>query len=230
MMRKFKSRVKRLTDRLSAYILDADAHDIKRELQRRALQETVDFVAAQMEMVMPYPDRFALYEATLKQISVDGLVCEFGVFQGESINFLAARLPESTIYGFDSFEGLPEDWRAEVRAGHFKMQKLPPVRSNVGLIQGWFNKTVPSFLAEHPQPAAYLHIDSDLYSSAKTVLDLFAARIRTGTVIIFDEFFNYPGWKEGEYKAFQEFAAAHGTAYEYIGYSARDEQVAVVIK
>ena len=229
MIRELKSRVKSVVDRVSGYILDGDAHDIKRALQRRALEETAAFVAEQMEMVMSYPDRFALYEATLKKVVSDGLVCEFGVFQGESINFLADHLPQKTVYGFDSFEGLPEDWRADVRAGHFKT-KLPEVRGNVRLIQGWFNKTLPAFLAEHSDAAAYLHIDSDLYSSAKTVLDLFAARIRPGTMIIFDEFFNYPGWQQGEYKAFQEFVAAHGTAYEYLGYAARDEQVAVVIK
>jgi hypothetical protein len=225
-----KARLKEYVDRLAAYVLDGDAHDIKRELQRRALDETADFVAAHMGMVTPYPDRFALYEATLNLITVQGLVCEFGVFEGESINYIAQRLPNSQIYGFDSFEGLPEDWRAEVRAGHFKMQQLPEVQKNVQLIQGWFDTTLPGFLEKHSGPAAYLHIDSDLYSSARTILDLFAARICPGTVIIFDEFFNYPGWQQGESKAFEEFVALHGTKFEYVGYSARDEQVAVVIK
>jgi len=230
MERHFKARLKHIVDRVSSYVLDGDARDIKRALQRRALEETAEFVAENMEMVVPYAHRFALYEATLKRIAFDGLVCEFGVFQGESINFLADLLPAKTLYGFDSFEGLPEDWRADVRAGHFKLPGLPGVRGNVRLVRGWFHETLPPFLSEHPQPAAYLHIDSDLYSSAKTVLDLFADRIRPGTVIIFDEFFNYPGWKQGEYKAFQEFITAHGASFEYIGYSARDEQVAVVIK
>jgi predicted O-methyltransferase YrrM len=225
-----KSRAKSLVDRLAAHILDRDAHDIKRALQRRALEETADFVHAHMPMVPFYPDRFALYDATLKRITLSGLVCEFGVFQGESINHLAKCLPDTEIYGFDSFEGLPEDWRAEVKAGHFKVQQLPAVRNNVRLVQGWFDKTLPAFLEKHPEPAAYLHIDSDLYSSAKTILDLFASRIRPGTVIIFDEYFNYPDWKQGEYRAFEEFVASHGTRFEYIAYAVTDEQVAVVIQ
>ena len=224
-----KSRAKHLVDRIAAYVLDGDAHDIRRALQRRALGETADFVHAHMPMVTPYPDRFALYDATLKLITVSGLVCEFGVFQGNSINYLAERLPATEIYGFDSFEGLPEDWRADVRTGHFKVPKLPAVRNNVRLIKGWFDKTLPEFLEQHTEPAAYLHIDSDLYSSAKTILDLFASRIRPGTVIIFDEYFNYPGWKQGEYRAFEEFVASHGTRFEYVAYAASDEQVAVVI-
>src|ERR1700733_15247327 len=180
-----KSRAKTLGDRSAAHILDRDAHDIKRALQRRALEETADFVHAHLPMVPFYPDRFALYDATLKRITLSGLVCEFGVFQGESINHLAKCLPDTEIYGFDSFEGLPEDWRAEVKAGHFKVQQLPAVRNNVRLVQGWFDKTLPAFLEKHREPAAYLHIDSDLYSSAKTILDLFAARIQPGPVILF---------------------------------------------
>ncbi len=225
-----KSRAKETVERIARYVLDQDARDITRTLQRRALGETADFVVAHMPMVTPYPDRFALYEATVKLMTISGLVCEFGVFKGESINYLAGCLPTTEIYGFDSFEGLPEDWRPEVKAGHFKVQQLPVVKSNVRLIKGWFDKTVPVFLEQHPEPVSYLHIDSDLYSSAKTILDLFAPRIKPGTVIIFDEFFNYPGWKQGEYLAFEEFVAAHGTRFDYAAYAASDEQVAVVIK
>jgi hypothetical protein len=35
---------------------------------------------------------------------------EFGVSRGVTINFLAALNPMKKIYGFDSFEGNPEDW------------------------------------------------------------------------------------------------------------------------
>src|SRR5579864_8381296 len=200
MLTPVKSRIKRVTDRVARYVLDADARNIDRLLQRRALEQTVEFVEICMPTVNRYPDRFALYEATIKLVHEPGLCCEFGVFRGESINFIAERFPHSIVYGFDSFEGLPEDWRPNMKAGHFKLDKLPAVRSNVRLIRGWFDQTVPVFLEQHVQPAAFLHIDSDLYSSAKTVLDLFAPRICAGTVIVFDEFFNYSGWEQGEFK------------------------------
>jgi len=48
-------------------------------------------------------------------------------------------------------------------------------------------------------------------------------------VIVFNEYFNYPGWQEGEYKAFQEFISDTGLSYEYIGYNHLHEQVAVKI-
>jgi hypothetical protein len=52
-----------------------------------------------------------------------------------------------------------------------------------------------------------------------------------GTLIQFDEYFNYPGWQEGEYRAFKEFADANGVKFEYIGYTNGDnaQQVAVRI-
>ena len=52
-------------------------------------------------------------------------------------------------------------------------------------------------------------------------------RIVPGTVIQFDEYFNYPGWRDGEYKAWSEFARARHVEFEYLGYCDRHEQVAV---
>ena len=63
---------------------------------------------------------------------------------------------------------------------------------------------------------ALVHIDSDIYSSAKTVLDNVAPRLRVGSVIVFNEYFNYPNWRQHEFRAFQEFCAAHGVTYRYL--------------
>jgi hypothetical protein len=72
-------------------------------------------------------------------------------------------------------------------------------------------------------------VDCDLYSSTKTIFRLFRDRIRPGTVIVFDEFFNYPGWQRGEYKAFSELLAETGWKHEWLGYCCYHEQVAVII-
>jgi hypothetical protein len=61
------------------------------------------------------------------------------------------------------------------------------------------------------------------------VLDILADRIVAGTVIQFDEYFNYPGWQDGEFKAWSEFVAARHVKFEYLGYCDRNEQVAVRI-
>ncbi|CAN5375387.1 hypothetical protein BH20VER3_BH20VER3_02500 [soil metagenome] len=101
--------------------------------------------------------------------------------------------------------------------------------SNAELVIGWFNETLDKFLATHPGPIKFLHIDCDLYSSTREVLEACAARLDSGSIIVFDEYFNYPGWQEGEFKAFQEVVAAGRLRYRYIGYNAQHEQVAVNI-
>ncbi|MDQ3475291.1 MAG: class I SAM-dependent methyltransferase, partial [Actinomycetota bacterium] len=72
---------------------------------------------------------------------------------------------------------------------------------------------------------AIAHIDSDLYSSAVFVLQQLRPRMVDGTVIVFDEFYNYPGWRGHEYRAWQEFVAETGLEFVYLGATADDEQV-----
>ncbi|MDP6438072.1 MAG: class I SAM-dependent methyltransferase, partial [Candidatus Brocadiia bacterium] len=117
-----------------------------------------------------------------------------------------------------SFEGLAEPWIFR-REGAFSVDGLPEVRENVQLVKGWFAETLRAFLKEHTETCAFIHIDCDVYSSAKTVLGCLEQRIAAGTVIVFDEFFNYPGWREGEYKAFMEFVDQIGARFEYVGYT-----------
>ena len=74
---------------------------------------------------------------------------------------------------------------------------------------------------------AFLHIDSDLYSSASYVLDRLRDRIRPGTIILFDEYFNFPGWQQDEFRAWQEFVDCNHVRYEYIGMVTRHQKVAV---
>jgi hypothetical protein len=157
------------------------------------------------------------------------LICEFGVFMGETINHIAT-LTDRPVFGFDSFEGLPERWRDGANQGVFAIPELPKVRKNVTLIKGWFNETLPVFLKQHPAPIGFLHIDSDLYSSAKTILELLEPRLKPGAVIVFDEYFNYPEWQEGEYKAFMEYLEKTGLTFEFIGYHCNDQQVAVILR
>jgi hypothetical protein len=128
---------------------------------------------------------------------------------------------------FDSFEGLPEDWRENITKGTFDRRGLPRVRANVTPVRGWFDQTLPGFLAQHPGTAAFLHINCDLDSSTRTVLGLFADRVRPGTILLFDPYLNYSGWVPGEYKAFQEFIAATGYTSRYILYCNHAEQVVV---
>jgi predicted O-methyltransferase YrrM len=156
-----------------------------------------------------------------------GLILEFGVASGRTIRHMGG-LAARPIHGFDSFEGLPETWRTGFDKGAFA-QPLPAVPANVQLHKGWFSETLPAFLETTDEMVGLLHVDCDLYSSTAFVLRSLADRIRPGTVLVFDEYFNYPGWKQHEHKAFQEFIAQTGLVYRFDSFVPGHQQVCVVI-
>ena len=149
-----------------------------------------------------YQDRFEVLAHAAAIAPLEGLVLEFGVASGDTIRFLAASpaLCGRKIYGFDSFEGLPEPWGA-YQVTHFACT-LPIVQKNVELVVGMFADTLPPFLAKHASPAALIHIDCDLYSSTKLVLEWLTPRIIPGTVIVMDEYWIVV---EHEQRAFEEW-------------------------
>lgn len=172
-----------------------------------------------------------MIEYALHQARPQGLVLEFGVFSGRTINTIADNVERGqTVYGFDSFEGLPEGWRSDFPQGAFAVKNLPEVRENVCLIQGWFSDTLPSFITEHPESISFLHVDCDLYSSTKTIFEALKDRFLVGSIIVFDEYFNYPGWEQHEFKAFQEFVKSEAWEYEYLGSVPTHQQVMVQLK
>tara|TARA_A100001037_G_scaffold302460_1_gene334145 strand:- start:1300 stop:1536 length:237 start_codon:yes stop_codon:yes gene_type:complete len=76
---------------------------------------------------------------------------------------------------------------------------------------------------------SFAHIDCDLYISNVTTLKHISPHLQTGTLLLFAEYFNYPGWKLYEHKAWSEFCQANGTRYSYIGLTALDGRVLVRI-
>ena len=74
---------------------------------------------------------------------IDG---NLGVYKGDSARAIAGIFPDHTIHGFDSFEGLPEDW-SHVLKGAFGDIKgiLPDMPKNVILYKGWFENTLPDW-------------------------------------------------------------------------------------
>lgn len=206
-------------------------YDVFKMSKLRATVDSAEYYNAHMSKAPNYSARVRLLDAAVKMISIDdGLVLEFGVASGRTINRIADALPNRTIHGFDGFTGLPETWTAKFNEGHFA-QEIPAVRSNVQLHVGLFNRTLPGFTAaaDPTKPLSFLHIDCDLYSSTKTVFTHLGERIVPGTVILFDEYFNYPGWRQHEYLAFQELVAERGLTYDYRGIVGSHYQVAVVI-
>jgi hypothetical protein len=157
----------------------------------------------------------------------DGLWLEFGVASGTTIRHIAG-LHLGKVYGFDSFEGLPEDWRSGYEKGVFA-GKNPNVPANVELIRGWFADSLGTFLSTHSEAVSFLHVDCDLYSSTKTVFELLESRLEAGSVIVFDEYWNYPGWKQHEHKAFCEFIEKTRLPYIYDSFVPFTQQVCIVL-
>jgi predicted O-methyltransferase YrrM len=204
-----------------------DRFDVVKAAAIKAGLESAAYYEQHMLMAQPFSGRHRLLKHAVGLARPQGLFLEFGVAGGESIRWTAEIHP-GTIYGFDSFEGLPEDWRDRYPKGRFATNP-PAVPGNVVLVQGLFADTFPAFLKERREPISFVHIDCDLYSSTKCVFDHLGPLLEPGTVILFDEYFNYPAWQQDEFKAFQETVAANGLNYRYDSFVPMGTQVCVVI-
>lgn len=218
---------KRIYDRLIEFEIRT-RRDVVYAADRQSALESAEFVRAHMPDAPRFDDPHRTLEHGLSLAPTGGMALEFGVFTGSTLKIIAASRPSGGVYGFDSFQGLPEDWRIDFPAGSFSVDGLPDV-AGAELVVGWFDDTLPGFLDEHPGPVDFVHVDADLYSSAKTVLDLVGPRLRPGSVLVFDEFFNFPGWQEHEYRALREYLERTGSSVSYEGYSYANEQVIVRI-
>jgi hypothetical protein len=135
------------------------------------------------------------------------LYLEFGVARGNSMRYWSHLLsnPASALHGFDTFEGLPEDWRLSAAKGAYAAGGRTPEISDsrVTFYKGLFQQTLPSY-SPPSHENLIINIDCDLYSATSFVLNSLAPHIRPGSFIYFDEF----GDPRHEMRAFQEFLAA----------------------
>lgn len=198
-------------------VLDFVEFHPTRGVKKLAAQETIDYVQSHMSGAIGVWTARQVLDMALRQAMKSGHFMEFGVYRGGTIRYIARQRPNTLIHGFDSFEGLPEAWNAMLEKGTFNRSGKPPrVPANVRLHKGLFANSIPEWAKANPGPIAFMHIDCDLYSSVSTILNALASQIMVGTVIVFDEYFGYPGWKNHSFKAFQEFAQYR---FDYIAYA-----------
>ena len=157
-------------------------------------------------------DREEMFNYLLAHMLPKGLALEFGVAAGDSIRYCAQRRPDMHFHGFDSFEGLPEAWHEHRPGTYSQSGVMPEVPGNVTLHKGWFEVTLPEFIERNKvelkrDGIRFLHLDADIYSATKFVLDQLGPYIRRGTAILFDEYWNHTTWEHDEFKAWQEFTA-----------------------
>ena len=158
------------------------------------------------------------------------LYLEFGVFVGKSTNFISKILKDIPLYGFDSFEGLREDWHASSSPkGRFNLnKKIPKLNHNVVPVIGWVQDTLPDFLIKNKSAEInFVYLDLDTYPSTKFVLEKIKPFLKDKCIIVFDQLYNYPGWRVGEYKALIEIFSEN--EYKYLCF-AEEVYGAVVIE
>ncbi len=161
-------------------------------------------------------DRYDLFREALKHVNGESpLYLEFGVYKGDTLRWWCENLPSpmANFVGFDSFEGLPEDWHQHAKAGLFALETIPePPDPRASFEVGWFDQTVPTFrLPAHDQ--LIVNIDSDLYSSAVLVLAEMEPHLVPGTLIYFDELSDI----NHELKAWREFLERSSLKVEALG-------------
>lgn len=210
-----------------AHQRSAESYHLHKMATLQAAWTSAEYYAANLLRAQHFASRAELLADAARRCTVKGLWLEFGVATGETLKVIASVTSEK-VYGFDCFEGLPEDWRHGYQQGQFA-QQAPSIPSNAELVIGLFESSLPPFAAEHADPVAFLHVDSDLYSSARTIFQCLGERIVPGTIIVFDEYLNFPGWQMHEYKAFQEFVADRSIEYSYISVVPAHQQVCVRI-
>lgn len=150
---------------------------------------------------------------TVLDLVPSGTAVEFGVGNGESTHIIADRMP---VVGFDSGEGLPEDWRPEYPKGSLAFE-IPSVE-NATLVKGWFDDTLPGYDFGALGYIGLVHLDADLYSSTKEALTHIGPYLRPGCYVVFDEFHGYPGSENHEFRAWKEFADETGIGWTVIGH------------
>jgi hypothetical protein len=160
---------------------------------------------------------------------------EMGVWYGAAIKSWTQldSNEDSSYYGFDTFEGLPEVWEgltANAEVGTFNvggsMDNVNIVDDRVTLIKGLFQDTVPGFLAStdlSQSDIRLLHIDSDLYSSALFCLSKFDHIIKQNDIIVFDELSSMD-----EFWALTDYATAFRREYKVLGHAGDYYQCVVI--
>lgn len=228
----FDHRLRHEVDRAIAEVHAAEVRDRRCMVaagEREAVLSSARFARESMPAAAMLAAPAETLAHALDLAPTGGMALEFGVYTGGTLRAIARGRGDGRVFGFDSFAGLPELWRSGFGPGAFDDVASLPEVPGAELVVGWFSDTLPGFLDAHPGPVDFLHVDADLYSSAVTVLEAVGPRLRPGSIVLFDEFLNFPEWEQHEARAWWEYVDEHRVGFEYACYTLNNEQVAVRI-
>lgn len=160
-----------------------------------------------------YEKRFQLYRFLLDHFKLKDeplTYLEYGVASGASFKWWLQNNSHqgSQFFGFDTFEGLPENWGSFYKKGDMS-SAIPAVDDNrAQFIKGLFQDTLNGFIKKQKDILAspkrlVVHMDADLYSATAFVLPMLYPFLKKDDIITFDEF-SVP---MHEFKAFHEFTS-----------------------
>ena len=180
-----------------------------------------------------YTKRFQLYQYVIDQQNLQNEkfdYLEFGVCGGGSFQWWIANVKntDDRFYGFDTFEGLPENWGTFAKGD---MAAGIPVTDDtrVKFLKGLFQETLFPFIAEghlRSDVKKIIHLDADLFSSTLFALTSLAPHLKKGDILLFDEF-NVPNH---EFYAFNIFCKSFYVKTKLIAAVNNYYQVAMVIE
>ena len=168
------------------------SQNILYELQIRARNEAADYVQENMNEAIIFESQKEIIRYAIENCDRQENYLEFGVATGRSINMIASFVSNNTkVYGFDTFDGLPEDWSGHAAvSGTFKQARLPKVSNNVTLIKGLFENTLPNFKEQMIGGISFCHIDMNHPAPEAEALQVVLPKLNKGGIIIFDDY----GW------------------------------------
>ena len=168
--------------------------------------------------------RWALFDYVVGQSITSRPFYEFGVWRGEAFRYLIKTFKKG--YGFDTFEGIPEDWHHEKTGSYSSDGNIPQIEGGEFIV-GKFDNTLLPFFSEPRPTASLINFDADLYSSTICALNHSKPVIDQHTLLVFDEFLMNDNWEDDEYKALDEFCFHNSFTYEVLAVSFITKQVAV---
>lgn len=190
-----------------------------------------NFIAEHCHNVPRFHDRESMYRLLADDLASDAPVdyLEFGVWQGASLQEWARLLgdPRNRFFGFDSFQGLPEDWLPDKPKGTFGLEGAIPSFSDprISLIDGYYQDVLYEFLTDYDRADRRLtiHIDCDLYSSTLFVLAALDRFLRPGDVLVMDEF----SYLVDEFAAFADYLRAFKRDFRVRAIVGRGDKIAL---
>jgi hypothetical protein len=198
-------------------------------MRREAVVDSFNYAKENMNGAYSFLDRFEGLTLSIKEarkrFPLRKLVLEFGVYKGGMINYQAKKFADLNFVGFDSFEGLQEQWSGMAPEKTFDIGgKLPRVRRNVELVKGWFAESGSRWKAENPAADIPLlvHVDCDTYAATRDVLEFCSDYVEHGLVLHFDDYFGFLDWRIGGFKALREMSEKRGWRLTYLSYGTKE--------